>query len=132
MNNAGVYTLCAQAIDVALTAEALTAITDLDGMSTVTLEAVMAYGSGGTSAVAVVQTSLDGSNWIDIARFDFAQTSARKIANLVASAAVGVASVASLSVEGVLQGVLGDTLRVKLTTVGTYVDTTLAVRAAVR
>jgi hypothetical protein len=132
MNNAGVYSLCAYQVTVALTAEAFTAIDDLDGMNAVTLEALLQYGSGGTSISAVVQTSLDGTNWVDVARFDFTTSSSRKACNLSGLTAVDVGSVSTLSVEGRRDGFLGNTLRAVVTSVGTYVDTTLQIRAAVR
>ena len=69
----GNYVLAATAITAALTAEAMSAIEDLDGMNAVTLVASLAYGSGGTTCVATVQTSFDGgTTWLDVARFDFA------------------------------------------------------------
>lgn len=106
----------------------------LGGMTSVSLQAKFGYGSGGTSCVVVVQTSLDqGSSWIDIARFDFAQSNATKIANISAATALSPAAVAALSAEGKLDGILGDRLRCKYTSVGVYAgNTSLSIRAAVR
>ena len=81
MNNAGTFTLASLGITAALSAQAQTAITDLDGMTAVTLEAAFQYGSGGTTCVVVIQTSFDGSVYLDIARFDFTQSSGTKVAD---------------------------------------------------
>jgi hypothetical protein len=133
MENAGVYTLAALGITTALSASAQTAIDDLGGMTAVTLEASFSYGSGGTSVAAVVQTSFDGgTTWRDIARFDFTTSTAVKVANLQASAAKSIASYSALGSEGVTDGVLADRLRCVVTSTGTYVNTTLSVRASVR
>jgi hypothetical protein len=133
MDNPGVYTLAALGITAALSAQAQTPITGLDGMSAVTLEAALAYGSGGTTCAAVVQTSFDGgTTWRDVARFEFTTASAVKIANLQANGAKAIASYSALSTETVLDGVLGDRLRVVVTSTGTYVNTTLSVRASAR
>lgn len=129
----GVYTLASLGITAALSAQAQTAIEDLDGMSSVTIEASFAYGSGGTTCIAVVQTSFDdGTTWRDIARFEFATASAVKHANLQANGAKAIAAYAALASETVLDGVLGDRLRCVVTSTGTYANSTLAVRASVR
>jgi hypothetical protein len=133
MENSGVYSLAALGITTALTGQALTPITGLDGMSSVTLEANFQYGSGGTTCKVKVQTSFDqGTTWRDIAEFDFATAAAVKTANLVANAAAGVSVYADLASEGVTQGMLGDQLRAFVTTTGTYAGTTLSVNASVR
>lgn len=128
----GVYTLAALSITTALSAQAQTAIDDLDGMSGMTLLAEMVGGTGGTSIDAVVQTSLDGgTTWLDIARFTWANTASKKWCVLQNAAAKAVTSYAALGSEGVNDGLLGDRLRVVLTTVGTYSNTTVSVRAHV-
>jgi hypothetical protein len=99
-----------------------------------TVQANFTYGSGGTSADAYVQTSLDGgATWTDIANFHFTTASARKIYNL--SAATPVASIAtpndgSLSSNTAVDGILGTHFRIKYATVGTYAGTTLQIDAA--
>jgi hypothetical protein len=132
MNNAGVYTLAALGITAALTSAAQTAIDDLDGMASASLVADFRYGSGGSTAVAVVQVTLDGTTWCDVARFDFTTASATKWCVLQGNAAKAVAAYAALSAEGVNDGLLGPSMRAVITTTGTYANTTLAVRAAVR
>lgn len=128
-----VYTLASLGITAALTASALTPIEDLDGMTAVTIEASFAYGSGGTTCKAKVQTTFDGgTTWRDIAEFDFTTASAVKFANLSGLLSKAVTAYTALSAEGVIDGVLGDQLRVEVTSTGTYVATTLSVRASVR
>lgn len=129
----GRYDLVAAGITTPLTGAAQTAIDSLDGMTAVTLEAQFQYGSGGTSASAVVQTTMDnGSNWRDVARFDFTTASATKYANLSGLSAKAVTAYVALGSDSVNDGYLGNQLRVVLTTVGTYANTTLAIRASVR
>lgn len=129
----GIFTLAALGITSALNASAQTPITGLDGMSAVTLEASFAYGSGGATCAAVVQTSFDaGTTWRDVARFDFDQASAVKHANLTALAALDVMPYEALAHDGINNAVLGDRLRVVVTSTGTYVNSTLSVRASVR
>lgn len=128
-----VYTLASLSITTALTDSAQTAIEDLDGMTAVTIEANFAYGSGGTTCKAWVQTSFDGgTTWRDIAEFDFTTATRVAVANLSGLLSKAVTAYAALTSEGVTDGVLGDRLRVKVTSTGTYVNTTLSVRASVR
>lgn len=128
-----VYTLAALGITAALTAQAQTPIDDLDGMTAVSLEVAFLYGSGGSTAKVWVQTTFDdGVTWRDIAEFDFTTASATKVANLSGLLSKAVTAYAALATEGVMDGVLGDRLRAVVTTTGTYVNTTLAVRASVR
>jgi hypothetical protein len=133
MDAPGCYTLAALGLTTPLTSQAQTAIVDLSGMSAVSLEARFAYGSGGTTCIVVVQTSLDGgTNWIDVARFDFATASAVKTANLSAAQGQLVSSYAALAAQGLRSGVLGDRLRAVITSTGTFASTTVSVRAATR
>lgn len=133
MNSPTSYTLFAGAISTALTAQAQTAITDLEGALAATIVVRLAYGSGGTSIAAVVQTSVDGgTNWLDVARLEFATASATKYANLSGLTAKANTSYSALSAEGVNDGILGPRFRAVLTTVGTYADTTFDVRLVAR
>lgn len=145
MDNPGIFDLGTATITAALTDSVITSgtaasgaaqalIDRLGGMESVSLQAKFTYGSAGTTCIAYVQTSLDqGQTWIDIARFDFATASATKVANISAAGASAPGAVAALGAEGKLDGILGDRLRCKVTTTGTYAgSTTVAVRAAVR
>jgi hypothetical protein len=133
MDNPGVYTLAALQIGAAMPQSLLTPITELDGMTAVTLEADFSYGSGGTTCIAIVATTFDGgTTWRHIARFDFATASLNKQCNLEGMLSKAVTVYADLAAEGVNDGVLGDQLALILTTTGAYVNTTLSVRASVR
>lgn len=124
-------TLISETITTALAAVIRGPISGLYGMRNIAIEANFVYGSAGTSVKVWIQTSLDGgSNWIDIANFAFLLTSARKVTTLaIATAAETVTPVdGSLGDDLEVDGILGDMIRAKLTTVGTYAgDTTLDV-----
>ncbi|KKM81203.1 hypothetical protein LCGC14_1332170 [marine sediment metagenome] len=119
------------AITTAISASVQNVFSGLYGMKELSVEANFVYGSAGTTTKVWIQTSLDGgSNWIDIANFAFLLTSARKVTTLaIATAAETVTPVdGSLGDDLEVDGILGDMIRAKLTTVGTYAgDTTLDV-----
>lgn len=93
------------------------------------IEGIFTYGSGGTSADAWVQTSLDGGNtWIDVANFHFTTASAKFAYNLSALTPVTTEYTptdGTLSANTSKDGILGPLIRVKYTTVGTYAGGTL-------
>jgi hypothetical protein len=80
--------------------------------------------SSATTVDAYVQTSLDGgATWIDIIEFHFTTASARKVANVNAGTSVtseATPTDGSLGAGDVVDGILGDQLRVKWVSVGTY------------
>ncbi len=144
MSDVGIFNLGDATITAAVTDDVITSASDqnedvqayvanLDGATGVTLFVDFDYRGGGTTAIVIVQTSLNqGSDWIDIARFDFATASRQAVCNLT-SVAKGVTTVVALAAEGVLDGILGDRLRAKRTTTGTYtLNTAVSVRASVR
>lgn len=144
MQNPGIYNLGDATISTAVTDLVITAgssasgaaqafIDRLAGMQSVVLVANFTWGSGGTSVAAIIQSTLDGVQWFDIARFDFTTASAAKTATIVRSAAAA-ATIASLVLasEGVNAGRLGGKLRAKLTTLGVYSgNTSISIRADV-
>src|SRR5690349_21586759 len=112
MDNPGVFPLAIRDLSTALSGEAQTPIADLDGMTAVTLEFSLIYGSGGTSCFGVVQTSFDGgTTWRDIARADFTTAAAVKVCNLEGLLSKAVTVYAALNADTVNDGVLGDRLR---------------------
>ncbi len=120
-------TLVSETITTALTAVIRSTTGGLYGMKSLTVEANFVYGSGGTNLKAWIQTSLDGgSNWIDIANFAFTTTSGRKIStvDIDAVATAVVPTDGTLADDAIVDGILGDQLRVKLTTTGTYAGST--------
>lgn len=133
MDNAGTYALAVLDSSAFPASGVVSPITGLDGMASVSLEAVFKYGTGGTTLSAIVMTSFDnGQTWRHIARFDFTTAAATKLANIQANAAKGITAYADLNAEGVNDGMLGDQFAVKLLTSGTYANSSLSIRAAVR
>jgi hypothetical protein len=86
--------------------------------------------TGGTSATIYLQTSLDGgTTWTDIHAQAYANTATNKITatNIyIAPGSQGVTGTDGSLAAGVLQGVLGDRFRLKITSVGTYAAATIA------
>ena len=116
-------TLVSETITTALTAVSRGEVSGLIGTKALVIEANFVYGSGGTTLKAWVQTSLDGgTSWIDIANFAFTTTSGRKVTTLDLDAVVTavVPTDGTLGDDAIVDGILGDTFRVKLTTTGTY------------
>lgn len=93
-----------------------------------TIQANFAYGSGGTSVDAYVQTSLDnGATWTDIAEFHFTTAAARKIVNLNAQTPQTTQVTptdGAMSDNTAQDGVLGPLFQVKLASTGTYAGAT--------
>lgn len=104
----------------------------------VSFESIFAWGSGGTTAKTYLQTSLDGGlTWFDIASQAFATAIASKVSAVSTAIAPGTQAFTptdgSLTDNTVNNGVLGDRIRVKLVTTGTYAGgTTMAVWVALR
>jgi hypothetical protein len=133
MDNAGTFDLAALQINAARSLSLLTPVISLEGMSCVTLEANFQYGSGGSTCSAIVATTFDdGATWRHVARWDFTTAAVVKWCNLNALSSKSIASYSDLASEGVTDGMLGDQLAVLIVSTGTYVNTTLSVRAAVR
>jgi hypothetical protein len=126
MNNSGAFLLFAGQITAALSAQQQTPIEDLEGMLSASIVARFAYGSGGTTAVALIETSLDGGTiWHSIARFDFTTASAVKYVNLSGLTYKAAGALAALGSEGQNDGVLGPMVRAVITSTGVYAGGTL-------
>jgi hypothetical protein len=110
-------------------------VDDLSGALAVTLSARLAYGSGGTSCYAVVETSLDqGVTWVQIARFDFTTSGLQKVMTVSGlTPRIAAATAGGLAADTALDGTLGDRLRATVVSTGTYAGSTVvSVRANVR
>jgi hypothetical protein len=107
-------------------------VRQLEGMTAVTLEFEFKHGTGGEGCHAIVQTSIAGGAWRDIARADFGKDTVTKHCNLEGLLSKGVTLYRPLEAEGVYDGVLGDALRCIVDVKGEYVDSELTVRASVR
>lgn len=127
MSMPGINVLASLALTTALTAQAETAIDDLDGMVSANLLAEVVGFTGGTSVAVTVRTSRDdGVTWLDVARFDFTGAG-KKYANLQRNAAKAVTAYATLAAEGVNDGLFGPSWDAVVSTVGTFSDTVLRV-----
>ena len=92
------------------------------------------YGSGGLTVDAWVQTSADGGNtWCDVGQFHFTTLSARSMYNL---SALTPGTTAFTPTDGTMaantskDGIIGSQWRVKYSSTGTYVGSTLNVHVA--
>ena len=96
--------------------------------SILTLQATFAYGAGGTTTKAWVQTTFDGgATWMDIANFAFTTAAGKRLFNLIRGAAVtsiATPTDGTLADNTVVNGFIGPALRVKYTTTGTYTGAT--------
>jgi hypothetical protein len=96
----------------------------LAGANAIVAEAQVVYGSGGTTIDVYVQTSLDGGvTWIDIMNFHFMTSTANKVSKVSSYAALAAGITpgdAALASNTILDGLIGDRVRVKYVTVGTY------------
>ena len=102
-----------------------------DAPRSLSVQASLTYGSGGTTIDAYLQTSLDGGvSWIYIAQFHLTSAAARVAFNLSSLTAVStqyVATDGTLTSNTVKDGILGTLYRVKLASTGTYAGTTLRI-----
>jgi hypothetical protein len=96
----------------------------LDKPRSVVAQANFTYGSGGTTATAWLQTSVDGgATWIDVVNWAFTTSSLRALANLSSLTPITTiytATDGTLSSNTCKDGIIGEKWRVKYTTTGTY------------
>lgn len=98
------------------------------GTKAAAIEQILTYGSGGTSGKAWVQTTFDnGTTWVDVMCMTFTTSSVSKCVNLSGMTPVTTLYAptdGTLSDDTSKDGLLGDKMRVKYTTVGTYAGST--------
>ena len=104
---------------------ATTPVTLLTGMNYLGVEAIFLYGAGGTTVKVWVQTSFDGgTTWVDIINFPLTTAAAKltaAVATYITAGAAPVAATDGTSADNaIVNGVLGDRVRVKYLTTGTY------------
>jgi hypothetical protein len=104
--------------------------------SVVACQAIFVRGGGGTTTDVFIQTSLDnGSTWIDIAQFALVTTTVTKVSAVrpyIAMAANVTPTDGALTDNTILDGLIGDRLRVKTVVVGAYSGTsTLALNVCI-
>ena len=101
----------------------------LEGLLALAAQIRLAYGSGGTSIKAYLQTSLDqGATPIDVACFTFSTSSAVKARNLSAltpKLTDVTPTDGALADDTSVDGVLGDRFRLKVVSTGTYGGSTV-------
>ena len=137
VNGKNLALLAETTITDAVTGVTTTPEVSLTGMKYLGVQALFDYGSGGTTLKGWVQTSFDrGTTWTDIMCFSFTTSDAEKFQVVKAPTAVAanrsIQDVA-LAANTILDGVLGDRLRVKYTSTGTYGGgTTIKIDAVVK
>lgn len=111
-------------------------VTGFFGMKSLLAEGIFVYGSGGTTLKVWVQSSVDGGvTWFDIMNLAFTTASANIAGEVAAELGKTPAAVTdgTLADLGVNQGMLGDRIRLKYTSTGTYAgDTTIKVVAQIK
>lgn len=151
MDNPGIRNLgdvALAAINAATTATVVTSASDAQGVTqgyqdrcegalAALISANFAYGSGGDTLKVIVETTPDqGTTWVEVARFAFAQASEHNVVNLSALTPVTtVYTPAALSDDAVKDGVFGDRWRARILKGGgaAYAgNTSLALRMHVR
>jgi hypothetical protein len=137
----GIFSLTkngADASDLAIAAAATVIceeIADLDGMDEVDVEIRFAHGSGGTKISVYVQTSLDqGTSWIDLWCFTATTASKTRQRSFRPSQSGELTPTDGALADDTVASptVLGDRLRTKVVSTGTYANSVLAARAGVR
>jgi hypothetical protein len=127
--------LMSETITTAQTASTKTAVSNLARAKSCAFYINFTYGSGGTSVDVYIQTSFDGgTTWIDIAQYSGTTASQKRAYNL--SALTPVTTIytptdGSMTANTCKDGFIGDQLRVKFTSVGTYAGSTTMVVSAV-
>jgi hypothetical protein len=109
---------------------------DLAGMATLAAQVRFMFGTGGVTVKVCLQSSMDqGATAYDIAVVNFATAPRTAIFEitamntaLIAPGEGGLDAVGQTEPEGIIAGVLGDRLRLKVTVTGTYQNTTLSAR----
>lgn len=100
----------------------------LEGLLALCAQLRLAYGSGGTTVKAYLQTTLDdGTTPIDIACFTFTTASAvkaRNLSSLTPKTADVTPTDATLTDDTSVDGILGDQFRLKVVSTGTYAAST--------
>lgn len=135
MDNPGIFSLGDLAITAADTYIG-DVISNLHGMTAVTIQLRFAWTSGGSSARVYIQTSLDQENtWVDLACIscvNAAETAILNLSGLTPKTSQVTPSDGALGDDLAVDGILGDCLRMKIVTTGTYANTVASGRVAVR
>lgn len=116
--------LCTLSITTAVTSALSTAVNLGVKPQALTVQAKFVYvASAATSADVYVQTTIDGTNWIDIANFHYTTANAQQFVNVLGMTGVTTPATwtnGSIAANTTQAGVLGTQYRCVLTSVGTY------------
>lgn len=108
---------------------------DLEGLLSLCAQLRLAYGSGGTTVKAYLQTTLDdGTTPIDIACVVFATASEVAVVNfsaLTPKTTQVTPADGTLTDDTAVDGILGDKFRLKVVSTGTYAGSTVLSGSAV-
>lgn len=95
-----------------------------------TAECIFVDGGGGTTIKVFIQTSLDSiggtTTWLDIMCFAFTTTAGRKILKVTEDTAIASAvteTTDALADDTAVSGIIGDRVRARIVTTGTYTAT---------
>lgn len=102
-------------------------IEKMEGVASIDVQLRFAYGSGGTSVKAYLQTSLDqGLTWLDLCCFAAATASKTRLRSLAPTAGEMTPTDGALADDTVAAGiVLGDRFRLKVVSTGAYAGQSL-------
>ncbi len=110
-------------------------VEDLEGCLSLLTQLRFVYGSGGTSVVAYLQTSVDdGTTPVDMASVLFGTASENAVHNFCAQTPKTTQvnpSDGAMTNDTAVDGIVGDRFRVKITVTGTYAGSTQLVCSAV-
>jgi hypothetical protein len=107
-------------------------LSDLDGMTSMRVQLSLQAVSPGASIIAYVQTSLDGGvTAVDIAAIAFTGSAVTALAFAVDAVTAFTPGDGVMSAGTVQAGILGDRVRLKVVSTGTYANTVLAGRVVV-
>ena len=111
-------------------------MTGLEGMLAAALQARFQWGSGGTACKVYIQTSLDqGNSVIDIACIVFGNSASENEAINLSALTPKTTQVTptdgTLTDDTAIDGILGDRIRAKVVSTGTYAGSTLLSVSAV-
>lgn len=123
-------------ITAAVTGVTTTPIADLDGVKYIGLIGVFTYGSGGTTLKVWLQTTFDnGVTWVDVLNLAYTTATLTKVGSVATYIGLTPATPtdATLADNTANQGLIGDQIRLKYTSTGTYAaSTTIKVSAVVK
>ena len=118
-----------QAITAALVSDTSVDSVEIDAdTSEVIIQSNFDYGSSGTDFEAEVSTSLDGgTTWVEVYVHAGTTSDERKVVVLKSAAVAAYDGTTAVADDALKDGIIGTLWRCRVTTNGTYADTTLRV-----